>query len=87
MKCEESLHDSIVDGSMVLFYGIPGTRLSDSRDWGTRFCNVVCKALHAHHTEGGHETYYHGLNWLSCEQAVAAKLDVYWPLQCSHHLS
>ena len=35
---------------------------------------------------GGHETNYH-LNWLSCEQAVAAKLDVYWPLQCSHHLS
>ena len=25
---------------------------------------------------GGHETNYH-LNWLSCEQAVAAKLDVY----------
>ena len=52
-KCEESLHDCRVDGSMVLFYGMPGMRLSDGRDWGTPFCIVVCKALHAHYAEGG----------------------------------
>ena len=52
-KCEESLHDCRVDGSMILFYCIPGTRLSNGKDWDTTFCNVVCKALHASHAEGG----------------------------------
>ena len=51
-KCEEACMTAEL---MVAWFslGIPGMKLSDSRDWDTTFCNVVCKALHASHAEGG----------------------------------